>query len=111
MGVDAKDGKVRIKGWVEEAATTATELAKRLKTQGIEIIIFTDVARDGIGVGVNVESSVTLARDSGVAVIASGGVRDSSDVHRVREANLAGIIIGRALYEGTVNLRLLISDC
>lgn len=111
VGVDAKDGKVRIKGWVEEAATTATELAKRLKTQGIEIIIFTDVARDGIGVGVNVESSVMLARDSGVAVIASGGVRDSSDVHRVREANLAGIIIGRALYEGTVNLRLLISDC
>ena len=110
VGVDAKDGKVRIKGWVEEAATTATELAKRLKTQGIEIIIFTDVARDGIGVGVNVESSVTLARDSGVAVIASGGVRDSSDVHRVREANLAGIIIGRALYEGTINLQSLISD-
>jgi phosphoribosylformimino-5-aminoimidazole carboxamide ribotide isomerase len=109
VGVDAKEGKVRIRGWVEEAATTATELAKRLKAQGIEIIIFTDVARDGIGVGVNVESSLALARDSGVAVIASGGVRDVSDVHRVREANLAGIIIGRALYEGAIKLRDLTS--
>ena len=110
VGVDAKDGKVRIKGWVEEAATTATDLAKRLKAQGIEIVIFTDVARDGIGVGVNVESSVMLARDSGVAVIASGGARDALDVQRARDANLAGIIIGRALYEGAINLRSLIFD-
>lgn len=107
-GVDAKDGKVRIKGWVEESATTATELAKRLKAQGIEIVIFTDVARDGIGVGVNAESSAALARETGVAVIASGGVRDEADVQRVCDANLAGIIIGRALYEGTINLRSLI---
>jgi phosphoribosylformimino-5-aminoimidazole carboxamide ribotide isomerase len=95
---------------VEEAATTATDLAKRLKAQGIEIVIFTDVARDGIGVGVNVESSVMLARDSGVAVIASGGARDALDVQRARDANLAGIIIGRALYEGAINLRSLIFD-
>lgn len=110
VGIDAKDGKVRINGWVEEAALTATELAQRLKAQGIEIIVFTDVARDGIGVGVNVESSVALARDSGVTVIASGGVKDVADVRRVRDAHLSGVIIGRALYEGTIDLKLLIAD-
>ena len=110
VGVDAKEGRVRIKGWAEEAAVTATDLAKRLKRQGIQTIIFTDVSRDGIGLGVNVESSSALARDSSLAVIASGGVASVDDVRRVRDAGLAGVIIGRALYEGQINLQSLISN-
>ncbi len=110
VGVDAKEGRVRIKGWAEESAVTAIDLAKRVKGQGIEIIIFTDVTRDGIGAGVNADSSAALARESGLAVIASGGAAGVDDVRRVRAAGLAGIIIGRALYEGNINLRLLISD-
>ena len=110
VGVDAKEGRVRIKGWAEEAAITAIDLAKRLRGQGVQTIIFTDVSRDGIGVGVNVEASVALARDSGLAVIASGGVANADDVRRVRDAGLAGVIIGRALYEGQINLQSLISN-
>ncbi len=104
VGVDAKDGKVRVKGWAEETAVTATELARRLKGQGARTIIFTDVSRDGIGVGVNVEASVGLAQRSGLEVIASGGVAGIDDVRRVRGAGLAGVIIGRALYEGKIDL-------
>jgi phosphoribosylformimino-5-aminoimidazole carboxamide ribotide isomerase len=110
VGVDAKEGWVRIKGWAEEAAVTAIDLARRLKSQGLQTIIFTDVSRDGIGLGVNVESSVALAQDSGLAVIASGGVASANDVRRVRDAGLAGVIIGRALYEGQINLQSLISN-
>ena len=104
VGVDAKDGRVRVKGWAEESAVTAVELAQRLKGQGIQTIIFTDVSRDGIGVGVNVEETASLAKESGLAVIASGGVAGIEDVRRVRGAGLAGVIIGRALYEGEIDL-------
>lgn len=105
IGVDAKDGKVRVRGWAEESAVTAIDLAVRLKGQGVKTIVFTDVARDGIGVGVNVESTVALAKGSGTEVIASGGVAGLEDVRRVREAGLAGLIIGRALYDGKIDLR------
>lgn len=104
IGVDAKDGKVRIRGWAEEAAMLAIDMAIRLKGQGVTTIIFTDVARDGIGVGVNVESTVELAKRSGTQVIASGGVAGLDDVRHVQEAGLAGLIIGRALYEGKIDL-------
>jgi phosphoribosylformimino-5-aminoimidazole carboxamide ribotide isomerase len=105
IGVDAKDGNVRVRGWAEETAITAVDLGIRLKAQGVNTIIFTDVARDGIGVGVNVESTVALASQSGTQVIASGGVAGLDDVRRVQSAGLAGLIIGRALYEGQIDLK------
>ncbi len=108
VGVDAKEGRVRVRGWVEEAGITAIDLVKRLQNQGVQTIIFTDVSRDGIGIGVNVEASSALAQGSGLAVIASGGVASADDVRRVRDAGLAGVIIGRALYEGQINLQSLI---
>lgn len=104
VGVDARDGTVRIKGWAEESAITVIELGQRLKSLGLKTVIFTDVARDGIGVGVNVEATVDLARRSGLDVIASGGVKDIEDVKCVRGAGLPGLIIGRALYEGQIDL-------
>jgi phosphoribosylformimino-5-aminoimidazole carboxamide ribotide isomerase len=104
IGIDAKEGRVKLKGWVEDAAVTAVDLAGRLKAQGVETIVFTDIARDGIGVGVNVESTVALAQSSHLKVIASGGVKDIEDVKRVLESGLPGLIIGRALYEGQIDL-------
>lgn len=105
VGIDARDGRVRVRGWAEVAAVTAPELAQRLRAQGVEWCIFTDVARDGVGAGVNVAASAELAHSSGLRVVASGGVAGLEDVRRVREAGLAGVIIGRALYEGRLRLR------
>jgi phosphoribosylformimino-5-aminoimidazole carboxamide ribotide isomerase len=108
VGIDAREGKVRLRGWIEEASVTALELGRRLRQQGVAWCIFTDVARDGMGTGVNVAATAELARETGLCVIASGGVAAAEDVTRVRTAGLAGVIIGRALYEGQVSLRALL---
>lgn len=110
VGVDAREGRVRLRGWAEESAVTALDLARRLRGQGVTRIIFTDVARDGMGAGVNVAATAELAAASGLAVIASGGVATADDVRRVREAALDGVIIGRALYEGHIDLHLLLTS-
>jgi phosphoribosylformimino-5-aminoimidazole carboxamide ribotide isomerase len=104
-GIDARDGLVRLRGWTESSAVTALELARRLYAQGVAWCVFTDVARDGVSTGVNVAATAELARVSGLRVIASGGVAGPQDVRAVRAAGLAGVIVGRALYEGTVDLR------
>ncbi len=104
VGIDARDGRVRIKGWAEAATATPLELGRRLRGQGVEWCVFTDVARDGVGAGLNVEATAELARETGLRVIASGGVVSAVDVGRVRATGLAGVIVGRALYEGTVHL-------
>ena len=111
VGIDAKEGWVRVRGWERETAATATQLAKQLSGQGVRTLIFTDVSRDGIGAGVNAESSAALRRESGLEVIASGGVAGLEDVRRVHEAGLAGVIVGRALYEGRIDLAEAIQAC
>lgn len=111
VGIDARDGLVRVRGWAEGSGVTAQALAQQFATQGGRWCIFTDVARDGLGTGVNVEATAALAEASGLHVIASGGVHSAHDVEAVRTANLAGVIVGRALYEGQVSLKeLLITD-
>jgi phosphoribosylformimino-5-aminoimidazole carboxamide ribotide isomerase len=104
LGIDALDGMVRIRGWQESAPLQATDLARRWADDGGRWLVFTDISRDGMGHGVNVDTTAALAREAGLNVIASGGVRSLDDVTRVREAGLSGIIIGRALYEGQVDL-------
>lgn len=111
IGVDARDGMVRIRGWSETTNTSAIDLAERLKLQGVLWMVFTDVARDGVGAGLNLDLATELARRSSLNVIVSGGVRFSEDVYAARDAGLAGVIIGRALYEGQVDLGALISNC
>lgn len=110
VGIDARDGRVRVRGWAEASAVTATELGQRLRAQGVAWCIFTDVARDGVAAGVNVAASVELAHATGLRVIASGGVASAEDAQRVRQAGLAGVIIGRALYEGKVRLSDLLTQ-
>lgn len=104
VGIDARDGLVRVRGWAEASAVTALELAQRLRAQGVTWCVFTDVARDGVGAGVNVPATSELARASGLRVIASGGVNGLADLQQAREAQLAGVIIGRALYENKLRL-------
>jgi phosphoribosylformimino-5-aminoimidazole carboxamide ribotide isomerase len=104
LGIDARDGQVRTHGWKQAAPMTAMELAQQWAARGVRWIIFTDVARDGMGSGLNLEATVQLAQTTGLHIIASGGVASLEDVRRTYEAGLSGVIIGRALYEGQVAL-------
>lgn len=105
--IGARDGQVMVKGWQESTPLTVLEVGQRLRDQGVEWCVLTDVKRDGVGTGVNVSSAVELQKQTGLQVVASGGVSTLEDIRRTREAGLAGVIIGRALYEGKLSLK----DC
>jgi len=106
VGIDAIDGYVAVEGWAETSQMKATDLAKAFADAGVEAIICTDVGRDGTLSGVNVEFTQSIAEASGVPTIASGGVRDESDIENLEKAgNIAGVIIGKAFYEGTIDLK------
>ena len=104
VGIDARDGKVAVEGWAEASTLDVTELAKRFEDAGVAAIIFTDIQRDGMLQGVNVEATAALAGAISIPVIASGGVNGVGDVETLRSANadIAGVVIGRALYDGRV---------
>jgi phosphoribosylformimino-5-aminoimidazole carboxamide ribotide isomerase len=110
IGIDARDGRVRVRGWVDETGVAAVALGRQMRDAGVGWCIFTDVARDGVGAGVNVPATDELARETGLKVIASGGVASMDDVRQVQAAGLAGVIIGRALYEGQVVLKDVLDD-
>jgi len=105
VGIDARDGIVRTRGWKETGGVSATDLARRMQDVGFRTVIFTDIGRDGLGSGLNLPATKALAESSGLDVIASGGVHTLEDVLAARQAELAGVIIGRALYEGTIDLK------
>jgi phosphoribosylformimino-5-aminoimidazole carboxamide ribotide isomerase len=105
VGIDARDGLVRIRGWQESSGVSATDLALKMRDLGVRTVIFTDVSRDGVGRGVNIQATRELADQSKLDVIASGGVHTLEDVKAAFDADLCGVIIGRALYDGTVGLR------
>ena len=108
-GIDARAGLVRVRGWQAGAGMSATGLALQMRDLGLRTVIFTDVSRDGLGSGLNIPSTRELAEVSGLDVIASGGVHTLEDVKAAQEAKLAGVIIGRALYERTIDLKEAIS--
>jgi len=103
--IGVRDGLVMIKGWQQATPLTMLDAGRRFRAQGLEWCVLTDVRRDGAGTGVSVESAVELQAAAGLKVVASGGVSSVEDVLRVRQAGLAGVIIGRALYEGNLRLR------
>lgn len=102
--IGARDGMVMVKGWQESTPLTVQEVGQRLYGQGVRWCVLTDVKRDGVGTGVDVSSAVNLQEQTGLQMVASGGVSTLDDVRRVKEAGLAGVIIGRALYEGKLSL-------
>ena len=108
VGIDAKNGEVAIEGWGQGSGVAATELAKKMASFGVETIIYTDISRDGMLSGVNVEATAALARACGVPIIASGGVASLDDIRRVKAVEgdgVQGCIIGKAIYTGAAALK------
>lgn len=104
VGIDAREGRVKVRGWKDDSGISAMDLAGQMRDLGLRTIIFTDVSRDGLGSGLNIQATQELAQSSGLDVIASGGVHTIEDIRAARSAKLSGAIIGRALYEGTIGL-------
>ncbi len=105
VGIDARDGFVATEGWSETSTMPATELARHFEGAGVAAIIYTDIARDGMLTGLNIAQTAALASGISTPVIASGGVGQASDLQALRDARnpgIAGVIIGRALYDGRI---------
>lgn len=106
VGIDAKDGLVATEGWAELSRVKATDLARDYADAGVCAIICTDISRDGMLSGVNVEFSRSIAKVCGIDTIASGGVKDINDIIALKNVELiAGVIVGKAYYEGTLDLK------
>ena len=105
LGLDARDGRVATNGWLETSDVNAVELAREFEKVPLAAIIYTDIATDGMMQGPNVSAMAQMQQAVQTPVIASGGVTSVSDVTALAQAKLAGVIIGRALYEGTIDLQ------
>jgi phosphoribosylformimino-5-aminoimidazole carboxamide ribotide isomerase len=106
VGLDARDGKVAVEGWAETSEVTALEIARRFEDAGVAAIVFTDISRDGLLKGLNLEATIELAERISVPVIASGGLASIEDVRALlspRATKLVGAIAGRALYDGRLD--------
>jgi phosphoribosylformimino-5-aminoimidazole carboxamide ribotide isomerase len=107
VGIDARDGHVAVQGWAEQSDISALDLARRFEDVGVAAIVFTDIGRDGVLAGPNVEATVELARAVSVPVILSGGVSTLDDLRTARAAGdgiIAGVVCGRALYDGRIDV-------
>jgi phosphoribosylformimino-5-aminoimidazole carboxamide ribotide isomerase len=103
VSLDARDGRVQVRGWQSDTPLQASDAARDFQQKGLRWLVFTDIARDGLQTGLNLPATVALAQTSGLRVIASGGVSRLEDVRGAQQAGLAGAIVGRALYEGAIN--------
>ena len=108
VGIDAKDGIVAVEGWGVSGDVKAENLARQMADVGVKHIIYTDISRDGTLSGVNVEATASLAKESGVKIIASGGVSSIEDIRKVKKAEafgVEGVIVGKAIYTGSLDLK------
>lgn len=106
VGIDARGTRVAVEGWVEESDMEAADLAAHFEDAGVSAIIYTDINRDGTGRGLNMETTIALARSTAIPVIASGGVASLADIRAVKAASphgVTGMIIGTALYDGAID--------
>lgn len=104
VGVDTREGKVAVDGWLEVTETDALSFCRHLRGIGVQTVIYTDIARDGALAGVNLSPYRALCEIEGLAVIASGGVSGEADIVALREMNVHGVIVGKALYTGRLEL-------
>jgi phosphoribosylformimino-5-aminoimidazole carboxamide ribotide isomerase len=111
VAVDARDGRVAVEGWVEVSELTAMELGTRARAWGAGALLYTDVSRDGVQTGPNVETTALLAAEVGLPVIASGGISSLDDLRRLDAARIPMAIVGRALYERRFTLEEAIAAC
>jgi phosphoribosylformimino-5-aminoimidazole carboxamide ribotide isomerase len=108
VGIDARNGKVAVKGWKETTSTNALDLAKRCEIDGASRIIYTDISRDGTREGINIEETRKIAQAVNIPIIASGGVATLDDIRRLKPLEPEGVeavIVGRALYAGAFNFQ------
>ncbi|MED0950169.1 1-(5-phosphoribosyl)-5-[(5-phosphoribosylamino)methylideneamino]imidazole-4-carboxamide isomerase [Bacillus mobilis] len=104
VGIDAKNGFVATRGWLDVSEISYIDLAKQMENVGVQTIVFTDISKDGTLAGPNVEQLELLQKSVGIRLIASGGVASIQDVKKLNDMNIYGVIIGKALYEKTINL-------
>ena len=104
-GVDAKNGMIAVQGWEQVSGISAAELCRKMKDCGVQHIIYTDISRDGMLTGPNVAATRHLTEETGLDIIASGGVSCMQDLENLHAAGICGAIIGKALYEGRIDLR------
>jgi len=109
LGVDARDGRVAVNGWTEQSPRSPLELARRCDSWPLAAVVYTDISRDGMLEGPNLEAFEELVSAVKLPIIASGGVTSAEDVHRLKAVGVAGCIIGRALYEGRLHLSEIIA--
>ena len=105
VGIDAKDGMVAIEGWEQISACSAIDFAKQMEQIGVQTIVYTDIAKDGMLEGPNIEAMKEMTQSVSIDVIASGGVSSKYDIIQLKETEVEGVIIGKALYTGNIDLR------
>jgi len=105
IGIDAKDGLVAIEGWEQTSGFTAVDFAIKMKNMGAKTIIYTDISRDGMLSGPNLEAMAVMAEAVGIDVIASGGVGSLEDIKNLKKTGVYGVIVGKALYAGNIDLK------
>jgi phosphoribosylformimino-5-aminoimidazole carboxamide ribotide isomerase len=113
LGIDALEGKVAIRGWTQRTAQDPVDLARSYENYNIKAIVYTDIKRDGMGTGVNIEATKVLAKAVSIPVIASGGVATTADIEEllaIKDCEIYGVIIGRALYTGAISLEEAIKE-
>ena len=108
VGIDARNGFVAVHGWEKSSAVKADELAKKIVAAGVKTIIYTDISKDGMLSGVNAENFAELAKSSGAEIIASGGVKSLDDIRALKAAKISGVIVGKAIYTGALDLKVAI---
>lgn len=104
IGIDSRDGRVRVSGWTEDSGIDTISLALKMKEMGAQRIIYTDISRDGTLIGPALSGSEELMRQTGLEIIVSGGISSDADIVACRKIGAAGVIVGKALYEGKVDL-------
>lgn len=110
-GIDAKDGMLSIKGWTEVSPVTAVDFGKKAKEMGVTHAVFTDISKDGAMQGVSVEATKVMQEQTGLQIIASGGVASMDDLYKIKAAGLYGAILGRSIYTGAIDLKEAIHAC
>jgi len=111
VSLDAQHGRVKTRGWQSDSGVDTISIGRQIRSAGVNLVVHTDIGRDGALAGVNAGAAVELARETGLQVIASGGVSSIEDVLRLTSvAGIEGVIIGRALYTGAIDLRELFSQ-
>jgi phosphoribosylformimino-5-aminoimidazole carboxamide ribotide isomerase len=113
LGIDALNGNVAVKGWTQTTQKNAVDLARHYEDYGVKAIIYTDIERDGMGTGVNIEATKKLAKAVSIPVIASGGVASLADIENllaIKDCEIYGVIIGRAIYTGAISLEEAIKE-